>query len=144
MAETLDRFDIVGRPIEAVYRSLWDEDPDGFAGCTGFVELKDGKIFELQGVDFGEFRPIILLDKLNPEMTLRDLETTESCKGKTILEVVACDQWPSIGLELTDSTYLAIVEREFRRVGPCFLDSANPRENRIGQPVRYWRLARSD
>ena len=44
---TLSRDEIVGKRICFVYRSEWDEDDDGYAGCATFVELDDGLLFEL-------------------------------------------------------------------------------------------------
>lgn len=133
----LARSDIIGKVVRRVYRSAWLEDDDGYAGCAVFVELADGTLFELQGVDFGDVEPIRRLDPTKTQMIAVDEHTAERCCGKTAIEVLASDQWPTIGLLLSDGKLLITSDDcSPRRVGPCVLDVGSVyKENDY---VPYW------
>ena len=107
-SKSLCRDDIVGKPIRCVYRSEWDEDDDGFAGCAVFVELPDGVVFELQGVDYGDVVPVLRVDRGTVKLIKVESAVLGECRGKTIDEVVASELWPAIGVRLRDDTVLFI------------------------------------
>lgn len=140
-SQTISRNEIVGMMVRKVLRSEWDEDSDGYAGCAVFVELNDGTIFELQGVDFGSVEPIRRLNPIGMNLFIADAGVNEQCQGRIVVEVLASEQWPSIGLLLSGGKLLIVSDDcSPRRVGPCVID-----ENHIykdGDYVSYWEQGR--
>ncbi len=135
--QVLARSDIVGKTVRRVYRSDWNEDDDGYAGCTVFVELADGIVFELQGVDFGAVEPIRRLDPRATRLIPVDKRLGKQCSGRVVVEVLASDQWCAIGLLLSGGKLLLISDDcTPRRVGPCVLDVGTVYKD--GDYVPYW------
>lgn len=133
----LSRDQIVGKRVCFVYRSEWDEDDDGYAGCTTFVELDDGLLFELSA-NTGKVLPIESIARTEVVLLKAEKKILEACAGKRVEEVVASELWPDIGLLLDDGTILFSGECDFRRVGPCVGDTRGPDDFRVSEFTPYW------
>jgi hypothetical protein len=139
---TLQRDDIVGKRIKNIYQSPWDVDADGYGSSATYIELEDGTAFELQSEEYGVAHPVLTVNiKGIDAMPSTDIEL-RVCIGQTVLEVLACDQWPGMGL-LVSNNYL-IFKAAFQHgrgwlVGP-FASPTNHPQNRyeLSDTVPYW------
>jgi hypothetical protein len=135
----LIRADIVGHMVASVYRSDWDEDPDGYAGCSVFVELTDGVVFELQAnASIESVVPINRLEAPQSKLFGVDEAVALRCRGKTIRDVVVSEYWCGIGLLFEDGDLLFTGETVARRVGPCVANSRTTADFRVSEFRSYW------
>ncbi len=125
MNQVLRRSDIVGKTVRRVYRSEWNEDDEGYAGCTVFVELTDGIFFEFQGVDYGVVEPIRRLDPRAQRLVAIDKRLGKQCSGTIVAEVLASDQWCAIGLLLSGGKLLIISTIAVLPCGPVCVGCRN-------------------
>ena len=100
----LSRSEIVGQSISRVYAGRTADFGDVSVSLC-FVELSDGSLFELPSEEADEHVCIHRLRVL-PEGCQSPPEINDQCVGRTVLEVVSSDQWPSVGLLLGGNVLL--------------------------------------
>jgi hypothetical protein len=100
----LGRAEIVGQTISRVYAGRTADFGDVSVSLC-FVELTDGTIFELVSDDANEQVHEPRLER-SPDGCHSPPEINDDCVGRTVLEVVSCEQWPTIGLHLSGDVLL--------------------------------------
>ncbi len=107
------RQNIVGQRITNIYQTPWVT-LDRVDVCRVFVSLDNGLTFEIVCEDTDESRQ---LDSCEIEADWVLMEHAFGCFGEEIVEVLASDYWPSIGLQLSSGLLLFISDEGPFRVG---------------------------
>ena len=128
---TLQREDIVGQQIRCIYQSPWEADDDGFGGCSAYIELEDGDVFELLYHDIDLVVPIenVSLGGLNVAMVSDSYLTM--CFGKQIREVLKSEYWPTFGLLLESNIFL--YTRDFPNINRSGALLIGPYADKVGE-----------
>lgn len=103
--DSLQRDDIVGKRIKAIYQSPWYIEADGFGGCRTYVELDDGIAFGLLSQELGIIHPIIRVN-LSDVNTMPTEQDVSQCIDRSVLEVLVSWYWPGMGLLLSGDLFL--------------------------------------
>lgn len=128
----MERQHIVGRKITNIYQTPWVT-LDRVDVCRAFVSIDNGLTFEIVCEDTDESRQ---LDSCEIAEDWVRMEFAPGCAGEEIVEVLASDYWPSIGLRLSSGRLLFISDDGPFRVGlQCELLGDTYREDEV-RP--YW------
>lgn len=143
---TLTRQDIVGKRIRNIYQSAWDVDADGYGSCEVFVELQDGTSFALQSNDFGVVHAVSRVDLSIIDAQPVSDPNLRDCIGQPVLEVLACEQWPGMGLHVGPGSlmfYEAFPSGRGWLVGPFATPIDHPSNPyHLSDTVPYWEQRR--